>query len=102
LRLCSGEAFAHRSTANEGQRNNPKSHPLAPIQEKNQKRADGTQSFLSALLISLTDIIKDMFPGLLAEDEGRIAVTQNTVSDHQSGSEENESHQHEYQNPHHR
>jgi hypothetical protein len=43
-----------------------------------------------------------MFPGLLAEDEGRIAVTQNTVSDHQSGSEENESHQHEYQNPHHR
>ena len=26
------------------------------------------QSFLSALLISLTDIIKDMFPGLLAED----------------------------------
>ena len=80
-------------------RNPTRSHLF---RKKNQERADGTQSFLSALLISLTDIIKDMFPGLLAEDKGWIAVTQNTVSDHQSGSEENESHQHEYQNPHHR
>lgn len=66
------------------------------------QKKDRTLIVLSALPISLTDIIKDMFPGLLAEDEGRIAVTQNTVSDHQPGSEENESHQDEYQNPHHR
>ncbi len=55
----------------------------------------------SAFLVSLTDVIENMFPGLSAEDQHRIAVTEDAISDHQTGSEENESHQHEYQNPHH-
>lgn len=32
------------------------------------KKTDGTQLFLSAFLVSLTDIIEDMFPGMPTED----------------------------------
>jgi len=67
-----------------------------------QEKADGTQSLLSAFLVSLTDIIEDMFPSLPAEDKHRIAVAKDAISDHQTGTEQDERQQHENQNPHHR
>ncbi len=98
--LSSGEAFVHRSTADRiSAEKNPAPRPLAPIQKT--RKADRTQAFLSAFLVSLTDIIEDMFPSLSAEDKHRITVTEDAISDHQTGSEKNEGHQHEYQNPHH-
>jgi hypothetical protein len=77
----------------------PKAHH--PLISDSTKKADGTQSSLSALLVSLTDIIEDMFPSMSAEDKHRIAVTKDAIPDHQTGSEQDEGHQHENQNPHH-
>lgn len=70
-------------------------------QSKQERQTERKRS-RSAFLVSLTDVIKDMFPSLSVEDKHRIAVTDDAISDHQTSSEENEGHQHEYQNPHHR
>ena len=101
LRLSSGEAFVHRSTADRIiAEKNPAPHQPTP-QSKQERQTERKRS-RSAFLVSLTEVIKDMFPSLSAEDKHRIAVTDDAISDHQTSSEENEGHQHEYQNPHHR
>lgn len=78
-------------------RNPARSHPFKKKQERQTER----NSLQSALFVSLTDIIEDMFPGMSAEDKHRIAVTKDAIPDHQTGSEQDEGHQHENQNPHH-
>ncbi len=92
LRTSSGEAFAHRRTAQDAKQGSGGFR----FDKKGRRNAN-----VPVCLFSLTDIIEDMFPGLLAEDEHRIAVAKDAVTDHQAGSEENDGHQHEYQNPHH-
>lgn len=64
-----------------------------------KRKADGARRAPAAFPVCLTDIIEDMFPSLSAEDQHRIAVANYAISNHQTGSEQDEGQQHEYQNP---